>query len=51
MPQMMPLNWLSLFIMFILFFILFSILNFFIYNPNLSNFKINIQQKKFNWKW
>nr|YP_010586176.1 ATP synthase F0 subunit 8 [Eubasilissa splendida]UZZ43938.1 ATP synthase F0 subunit 8 [Eubasilissa splendida] len=51
MPQMMPLNWLFLFIMFILFFILFLIMNYFIYNPNLSSSKISIHPKKINWKW
>nr|AHC32042.1 ATP synthase F0 subunit 8 [Eubasilissa regina] len=51
MPQMMPLNWLFLFIMFIAFLILFLIMNYFIYNPNLSSSKISITQKKINWKW
>nr|YP_009000480.1 ATP synthase F0 subunit 8 [Eubasilissa regina]AHF21721.1 ATP synthase F0 subunit 8 [Eubasilissa regina] len=51
MPQMMPLNWLFLFLMFIMFLILFLIMNYFIYNPNLSSSKISIIQKKINWKW
>nr|YP_010586163.1 ATP synthase F0 subunit 8 [Eubasilissa sinensis]UZZ43925.1 ATP synthase F0 subunit 8 [Eubasilissa sinensis] len=51
MPQMMPLNWLFLFFMFIIFLILFLIMNYFIYNPNLSSSKILITPQKINWKW
>nr|ALO70391.1 ATP synthase F0 subunit 8 [Bisnius sordidus] len=51
MPQMAPLNWLSLFISFILIFLLFNSLNYFSfkYNSKPSNFIKN--QKKINWKW
>nr|ALO76851.1 ATP synthase F0 subunit 8 [Timarcha goettingensis] len=51
MPQMMPLNWLILFIYFIMVFLMFNILNFysFIYKIKLSD---NLKNKiKFNWKW
>nr|WJW73791.1 ATP synthase F0 subunit 8 [Pseudomicrodon sp.] len=53
MPQMAPMNWLSLFVIFLLTFIMFNILNYFHYFPtnlqstNLSNMKF----KTMNWKW
>nr|APX40853.1 ATP synthase F0 subunit 8 [Longitarsus curtus] len=51
MPQMMPLNWLTLMFYFIMIFFLFNNLNFynFFYNPN----KKNISKIKIflNWKW
>nr|YP_009236629.1 ATP synthase F0 subunit 8 [Telchinia jodutta]AMJ17103.1 ATP synthase F0 subunit 8 [Telchinia jodutta] len=54
MPQMMPINWLLSFFFFISIFIVFMIMNYFMYN-----FKINIQKKNINfisnkkicWKW
>nr|WDV10592.1 ATP synthase F0 subunit 8 [Bhutanitis thaidina] len=52
MPQMMPLNWLMFFFLFIMTFILFNIMNYFIFinkNKNL-NFKKKMF-KNFNWKW
>nr|YP_009479241.1 ATP synthase F0 subunit 8 [Cryptocercus meridianus]YP_010620905.1 ATP synthase F0 subunit 8 [Anaplecta omei]AVN67227.1 ATP synthase F0 subunit 8 [Anaplecta omei]AVT43909.1 ATP synthase F0 subunit 8 [Cryptocercus meridianus]WAX39197.1 ATP synthase F0 subunit 8 [Anaplecta omei] len=52
MPQMMPLNWLTLFIMFSLTFILFNIISY--YNFNYSTININTTQMKpkaMNWKW
>nr|ASM41799.1 ATP synthase F0 subunit 8 [Stictoleptura succedanea] len=51
MPQMAPLNWLMLFIFFILIFFIFNSLNYFIFNYNIKN---KIKMKKFlilNWKW
>nr|YP_010536432.1 ATP synthase F0 subunit 8 [Chaetocnema confinis]UYC28910.1 ATP synthase F0 subunit 8 [Chaetocnema confinis] len=51
MPQMMPLNWLSLMFMFLLSFFLFNSLNYFIF---LEKSKINKKMKsyiKVNWKW
>nr|QLY90139.1 ATP synthase F0 subunit 8 [Trichostegia minor] len=51
MPQMMPLNWLFLFFMFIIFFCLFMIMNYYIYSPNFSSSKFKISMKKFNWTW
>nr|WKU83860.1 ATP synthase F0 subunit 8 [Chalcosyrphus chalybeus] len=53
MPQMAPMNWLSLFLLFTLIFIFFNIMNYFIYNPmtpkskNLNKININ----SMNWKW
>nr|UFZ13089.1 ATP synthase F0 subunit 8 [Protohermes sinuolatus] len=52
MPQMAPINWLLLFIMFSITLILFNILNYYIIMPNSpetssKNFKLN----SLNWKW
>nr|ALO77436.1 ATP synthase F0 subunit 8 [Anoplotrupes stercorosus]QEL51303.1 ATP synthase F0 subunit 8 [Anoplotrupes stercorosus]QNV12068.1 ATP synthase F0 subunit 8 [Anoplotrupes stercorosus] len=51
MPQMAPLNWLSLLIMFMITFMMFNMLNYFLYLPipkKILNLKI---YSKFNWKW
>nr|WRQ18111.1 ATP synthase F0 subunit 8 [Tachinomorphus sp. 1 FYJ-2024a] len=51
MPQMMPLNWLSLFFMFIMIFMIFNSLNYFsfMYTPKSST---NLKNKhSMNWKW
>nr|YP_009139744.1 ATP synthase F0 subunit 8 [Biston suppressaria]AKG49715.1 ATP synthase F0 subunit 8 [Biston suppressaria] len=54
MPQMMPINWIFSFLMFILIFIIFNIMNYYIMiNKNLNN-KNNFQNKSMNnftWKW
>nr|QNV11748.1 ATP synthase F0 subunit 8 [Siphlonurus aestivalis] len=52
MPQMAPLSWLTLFIVFSLTLILFNLVNYFLYTPNAPSsaagaFKTN----SFNWKW
>nr|YP_010894849.1 ATP synthase F0 subunit 8 [Amiota setosa]WJW73362.1 ATP synthase F0 subunit 8 [Amiota setosa] len=53
MPQMAPISWLSLFIIFSISFILFSILNYYCYLPsspkssNLNKYNLN----SMNWKW
>nr|YP_010716094.1 ATP synthase F0 subunit 8 [Parnassius schultei]YP_010722419.1 ATP synthase F0 subunit 8 [Parnassius andreji]WDE75817.1 ATP synthase F0 subunit 8 [Parnassius schultei]WDV10572.1 ATP synthase F0 subunit 8 [Parnassius andreji] len=54
MPQMMPINWLLSFFFFIMIFILFNIMNYYIFNIN--NFKnlFYFNKKNFknmNWKW
>nr|YP_010953289.1 ATP synthase F0 subunit 8 [Psilochorema bidens]WMQ76554.1 ATP synthase F0 subunit 8 [Psilochorema bidens] len=53
MPQMMPLNWINLFIWFIIMFMLFNIFNFYLFNQpkmtSLSNQSTKLL--KFNWKW
>nr|AML25643.1 ATP synthase F0 subunit 8 [Staphylinidae sp. BMNH 1274706] len=51
MPQMAPLNWLSLFIMFILIFLIFNFLNYysFLYQPKLFN--QTLKSLKIDWKW
>nr|QAT19786.1 ATP synthase F0 subunit 8 [Curculio sp. SZ-2019]QGA70764.1 ATP synthase F0 subunit 8 [Eucryptorrhynchus scrobiculatus]QGA70765.1 ATP synthase F0 subunit 8 [Eucryptorrhynchus scrobiculatus] len=52
MPQMAPMSWLSMYILFIFMFLLMIILNYFtfLYYPN--NKKLNKSfKKKMNWKW
>nr|YP_009390959.1 ATP synthase F0 subunit 8 [Meroptera pravella]ARV87617.1 ATP synthase F0 subunit 8 [Meroptera pravella] len=53
MPQMMPINWLMSFFFFIMIFIMFNIMNYYIFNikmkNSLNNNKINF--KNFFWKW
>nr|WKU84150.1 ATP synthase F0 subunit 8 [Serichlamys sp. ECU1] len=53
MPQMAPMNWPILFIMFIMTFIMFNLMNYYMYLP--SNFKIknfkNLKILSMNWKW
>nr|YP_010701655.1 ATP synthase F0 subunit 8 [Sphaerophoria philanthus]UEK75600.1 ATP synthase F0 subunit 8 [Epistrophe lamellata]WCJ53216.1 ATP synthase F0 subunit 8 [Sphaerophoria philanthus] len=53
MPQMSPISWLSLFIFFSIIFILFNMMNYFIYTPNSSKSKklFNINKISMNWKW
>nr|UPX88775.1 ATP synthase F0 subunit 8 [Ernodes articularis] len=53
MPQMMPLNWIMLYMYFILIFFIFIIINYFTYKMFL---KMNLLQKNFNsnklnWMW
>nr|APX40645.1 ATP synthase F0 subunit 8 [Crioceris asparagi] len=51
MPQMAPLNWVSLFVYFILIFLIFNVSIYFIhlYQPNKMDTKV--YTKKINWKW
>nr|YP_009539776.1 ATP synthase F0 subunit 8 [Barca bicolor]AYP72714.1 ATP synthase F0 subunit 8 [Barca bicolor] len=53
MPQMMPINWIISFFLFILIFIMFNILNYFIFNKIIFNKKNEIfkPQKNISWKW
>nr|QRW36296.1 ATP synthase F0 subunit 8 [Graptodytes varius] len=52
MPQMAPMNWIILYMMFSIIFILFNFMNFYIFmiNKN-SDKKKNIFKKILNWKW
>nr|WKU83758.1 ATP synthase F0 subunit 8 [Argentinomyia sp. ECU10] len=53
MPQMAPISWLSLFMLFSIIFILFNSMNYFIYFPLLIKSK-NIKStstNSMNWKW
>nr|AVE15509.1 ATP synthase F0 subunit 8 [Parablepharis kuhlii asiatica] len=52
MPQMMPLNWLMLFMLFSSVLLMFNVLNFYM-NINMKSHLINKkkQTKTFNWKW
>nr|URX52997.1 ATP synthase F0 subunit 8 [Glyptotermes sp. 8 AB-2022a]URX53010.1 ATP synthase F0 subunit 8 [Glyptotermes sp. 8 AB-2022a] len=52
MPQMMPLSWITLFIMFSTALIIFSTMNYYSYIPKTKTTKMNkIITKKLNWKW
>nr|YP_010586007.1 ATP synthase F0 subunit 8 [Anisocentropus kawamurai]UZZ43743.1 ATP synthase F0 subunit 8 [Anisocentropus kawamurai] len=53
MPQMLPLNWLFLYIFFILLYIFFLKLNYFSYKPFFlkNNNNIIFLNNKLNWKW
>nr|YP_009967201.1 ATP synthase F0 subunit 8 [Sinopodisma pieli]ATO88556.1 ATP synthase F0 subunit 8 [Sinopodisma pieli] len=53
MPQMSPLMWFSLFIMFSIVFILFNQMNFFSFKPMIlkTEEKEQIKNKNLNWKW
>nr|QHN89107.1 ATP synthase F0 subunit 8 [Hasora chromus] len=57
MPQMMPINWIISFFMFILIFILFNIMNYYIYNINKNQNKMTSHSlspqsnKNLIWKW
>nr|YP_009131088.1 ATP synthase F0 subunit 8 [Vamuna virilis]AHX84180.1 ATP synthase F0 subunit 8 [Vamuna virilis] len=54
MPQMMPINWLMSFFFFLLVFMIFNIMNYYIYNINSSNNinkKFNQKNKFLYWKW
>nr|AML25989.1 ATP synthase F0 subunit 8 [Staphylinidae sp. BMNH 1274232] len=50
-PQMAPMNWLGLFIMFIAIFLLFNSINYFcfLYPPKSSS--MILKTHKINWKW
>nr|YP_010701694.1 ATP synthase F0 subunit 8 [Dasysyrphus albostriatus]WCJ53255.1 ATP synthase F0 subunit 8 [Dasysyrphus albostriatus] len=53
MPQMAPISWLFLFMFFSMIFILFNMMNYFIYFPlTSSSKKLNkINTTSMNWKW
>nr|YP_010726182.1 ATP synthase F0 subunit 8 [Erasmia pulchella]WDY84163.1 ATP synthase F0 subunit 8 [Erasmia pulchella] len=54
MPQMMPINWMLSLFFFIMIFILFNIMNYYIFNMKINNLNIKSQSPKnkfFNWKW
>nr|UFZ13898.1 ATP synthase F0 subunit 8 [Neochauliodes umbratus] len=52
MPQMAPLNWLILFIFFIILFIMFNIMNYFTISPNPeSSSSYNLKNYSLTWKW
>nr|YP_009727747.1 ATP synthase F0 subunit 8 [Rhinoestrus usbekistanicus]QHX99790.1 ATP synthase F0 subunit 8 [Rhinoestrus usbekistanicus] len=53
MPQMSPMNWLNLFFIFTIIFIMFSIMNYYMFFPSMPK---SIMTKKYkmtsmNWKW
>nr|AYR05142.1 ATP synthase F0 subunit 8 [Coleoptera sp. ACP-2013] len=51
MPQMAPLNWLSLFFYFLLAFLIFNTLNYFTFIKSCQTLSSTSQKKKINWKW
>nr|YP_009351732.1 ATP synthase F0 subunit 8 [Compositermes vindai]AQP30510.1 ATP synthase F0 subunit 8 [Compositermes vindai] len=52
MPQMMPMEWMMLYITFLMTFLMFNIMNYFAQSPNKENkTKKNIPINKINWKW
>nr|YP_010010508.1 ATP synthase F0 subunit 8 [Callosobruchus maculatus]YP_010876294.1 ATP synthase F0 subunit 8 [Bruchus pisorum]QOH99476.1 ATP synthase F0 subunit 8 [Callosobruchus maculatus]WHE17345.1 ATP synthase F0 subunit 8 [Bruchus pisorum] len=51
MPQMAPLNWLTLMIFFIMIFFMFNIMNFFSFSYPIKKSKLQKKTIKFNWKW
>ncbi|YP_009270988.1 ATP synthase F0 subunit 8 (mitochondrion) [Agrilus planipennis] len=52
MPQMSPLSWLALFLVFSVTFVIFSIMNYYSMNYSAStNSKMKTQLKKINWSW
>nr|AYW52145.1 ATP synthase F0 subunit 8 [Lamiinae sp. 2 ACP-2013] len=51
MPQMAPLNWLSLFLLFLLIFMIFNIMNYYIFFYNMKTFKKIKAKLNYNWKW
>nr|AYR05331.1 ATP synthase F0 subunit 8 [Coleoptera sp. ACP-2013] len=52
MPQMAPMNWLTLFIYFTIIFIIFNSLNYFMsLKSNKSLFSKSNKKNSLNWKW
>nr|YP_010947054.1 ATP synthase F0 subunit 8 [Ergaula nepalensis]WGO57863.1 ATP synthase F0 subunit 8 [Ergaula nepalensis] len=52
MPQMMPMNWTTLYFMFILTLMLFSFMNYYLYSPiNLNKTLKSMKINNMNWKW
>nr|WVD73177.1 ATP synthase F0 subunit 8 [Monolepta pallidula] len=51
MPQMMPLNWLSLMFFFVFTFYLFNNLNYFNFLMKSKSFSFKKNMLKYNWKW
>nr|QZK22172.1 ATP synthase F0 subunit 8 [Amitermes sp. QLD_277] len=52
MPQMMPMEWMMLYITFLATFLMFNIMNYFIQSPNKqTKTKKIISMHKINWKW
>nr|YP_010947028.1 ATP synthase F0 subunit 8 [Eupolyphaga hanae]WGO57824.1 ATP synthase F0 subunit 8 [Eupolyphaga hanae] len=51
MPQMMPLNWLMLYFMFIIALLLFNFMNYYLFNPIKDMMKLHMKIKHMHWKW
>nr|WMQ52312.1 ATP synthase F0 subunit 8 [Ceutorhynchus cf. asper XHL-2023] len=51
MPQMAPINWVTLYFLFIFLLILLIITNYYMYIYTPKTCKMKINQKSLNWKW
>nr|QJT43380.1 ATP synthase F0 subunit 8 [Dorysthenes granulosus] len=51
MPQMAPLNWITLFFYFTIMFIIFNSINYFNFIYPIKKISLNSKKIKFNWKW
>nr|YP_010240649.1 ATP synthase F0 subunit 8 [Nicrophorus nepalensis]QTG39886.1 ATP synthase F0 subunit 8 [Nicrophorus nepalensis] len=51
MPQMAPLNWLTLFIFFIIIFLMFNMMTYFVFLYTPLKNKFNTKTSQINWKW
>nr|AND96528.1 ATP synthase F0 subunit 8 [Onthophagus diabolicus] len=51
MPQMAPINWLTLFLYFSFIFLMFNAMNFYSFNYNIKTFMFKKKKKILNWKW
>nr|YP_010118094.1 ATP synthase F0 subunit 8 [Popillia mutans]QPN54189.1 ATP synthase F0 subunit 8 [Popillia mutans] len=51
MPQMAPLNWLSLFMLIIMIFLIFNVLNYYSFLQPIKSQSYKFSPKKINWKW
>nr|AMX74007.1 ATP synthase F0 subunit 8 [Scydosella musawasensis] len=51
MPQMMPMNWIIMYMIFILIFLFCNTLNYFLILNKISTLKTNLLNKNINWKW
>nr|YP_009743956.1 ATP synthase F0 subunit 8 [Protambulyx strigilis]QIE12735.1 ATP synthase F0 subunit 8 [Protambulyx strigilis] len=53
MPQMMPINWMISLFFFICIYMMFNIMNYYIYSNNYTNNNKNKKMKNYqmNWKW
>nr|YP_003734731.1 ATP synthase F0 subunit 8 [Eupolyphaga sinensis]ACO07080.1 ATPase subunit 8 [Eupolyphaga sinensis]AVN67800.1 ATP synthase F0 subunit 8 [Eupolyphaga sinensis]QYH44913.1 ATP synthase F0 subunit 8 [Eupolyphaga sinensis] len=51
MPQMMPLNWMMLYFMFIITLLMFNLMNYYLFNPTKDMTKSSSKIKNLTWKW
>nr|YP_010932187.1 ATP synthase FO subunit 8 [Euhampsonia splendida]WKR35960.1 ATP synthase FO subunit 8 [Euhampsonia splendida] len=52
MPQMMPINWITSLFFFICIFLIFNMMNYYIFNYKLNkNIYHSNKKKNLNWKW
>nr|ALO70613.1 ATP synthase F0 subunit 8 [Staphylinidae sp. 2 EF-2015] len=51
MPQMAPLNWMTLFIYFIILFLIMNSMNYFSYNTMINKKSNKFFMKNYFWKW